>query len=249
MKSYQNLCADYYDLDKPIAPDEALKFYLEYIEKANGPILEPMCGNGRFLVPFLERGFNVEGLDASMHMLGLCMQKCADKNIKPVLYPQYLNEMSLEKQYNLIFIPSGSIGLITNKDQVLLCLKNIYDRLMPNGTFVFEIETIHAIPKQLGIWEGKIHEKTDGAQILLSTLPRYNPEKQILQVMCRYELIKNSQIISTEMEDLRTRLYQHEEMDNWLTDVGFKDIMRYKVYGRAEPDEQDEAIVYECKKY
>lgn len=248
MEIYQNLCAGYYDLDKPLVPEKALQFYLDYVEKAEGPILEPMCGTGRFLIPILERGFKIEGLDASMHMLTTCIKKCAEKGLKPTLYPQFLNEMSLNKRYGLIFIPSGSFGIITNKAQVLTCLKNLYDHLLPNGKLVFEIETIHAVPKELGNWHGKIHQKEDGTKILLSTLPNYNSAQQILQVVCRYELIQNTQIVRTEIEDFSTRLYHHEEMDDWLTDVGFRDIMHFKVYGRAAPDDTDESVIYECKK-
>lgn len=44
-----------------------LNFYLEYAQTITTPILEPMCGSGRFLIPMLEQGFNIEGFDASPH--------------------------------------------------------------------------------------------------------------------------------------------------------------------------------------
>ena len=50
LETYLNLCTEYYDLDKPEAPTDALQFYLKYADEAHGPILEPMCGTGRFLV-------------------------------------------------------------------------------------------------------------------------------------------------------------------------------------------------------
>ena len=53
MDSYKKLCTQFYDIDKPTAPPDALEFYLQYALKAQGPILEPMCGTGRFLVPML----------------------------------------------------------------------------------------------------------------------------------------------------------------------------------------------------
>lgn len=248
METYQNLCTEYYDLDKPNAPDDAFQFYLDYVEKAKGPILEPMCGSGRFLVPLLERGFPVEGSDSSLHMLKSCMRKCAAKKIEPVLYSQFLQEMSLDKQYTLIFIPSCSFGLITNVDQIKTCLKNFYDHLQPNGKLVFEVATPHVIPKLLNVWYGGMREKSDGSKILHSHLPSYDSATQILRSMHRYEAIQGTQIIHSEMEDLSLRVYQHEELDNWLEDIGFKDILHFKAYGRAEPDETDEVIVYECMK-
>jgi hypothetical protein len=248
METYQNLCTEFYDLDKPNAPEDALRFYLDYVEKAQGPILEPFCGSGRFLIPILECGHDVEGLDSSLYMLKACMKKCAARKLTPTLYSQYMQEMSLEKQYALIFIPSGSFGLITDTTQIKNCLKIFYDHLLPGGKFVVEIETLHAVPKNLGLWHGVMREKTDGAKILLSTLPNFDSETQILQTVGRYELIQNTQIMHTEVENLNVRLYQHEEFDNLLVDAGFKDIMRLKAYGHAESDDTDEVVVYDCTK-
>ena len=39
-----------------------------------------MCGSGRFLIPILENGIDIEGTDASGHMLDNCRKKCAEKN-------------------------------------------------------------------------------------------------------------------------------------------------------------------------
>lgn len=38
-------------------------------------ILEPLCGSGRFLVPFLARGFDISGMDLSEEMLAKLRQK------------------------------------------------------------------------------------------------------------------------------------------------------------------------------
>lgn len=168
MDTYQNLCTEFYDLDKPHAPEDALSFYLDYAKKAESPILEPMCGSGRFLIPMLEQGLKIEGLDSSLHMLKACLKKCAAKKIEPILYSQYITEMALEKQYGLIFIPNGSFGLITDKKLAQHCLRMFYEHLLPGGKLVFEIETTYALPTLLNSWHGRIVDKPDGSKILLN---------------------------------------------------------------------------------
>lgn len=57
MKNYYgSLCTEMYEILHESAPGDELNFYLSYAEKGMS-ILEPLCGSGRFLIPFLERGF------------------------------------------------------------------------------------------------------------------------------------------------------------------------------------------------
>lgn len=48
LDTYLDLCTQVYDLSKPTPPQDAYDFYLSYVRETNGPILEPMCGTGRF---------------------------------------------------------------------------------------------------------------------------------------------------------------------------------------------------------
>jgi 2-polyprenyl-3-methyl-5-hydroxy-6-metoxy-1,4-benzoquinol methylase len=79
LNTYLDLCSLYYELDKPTAPQKALSFYMDFAKESKGPILEPMCGNGRFLIPILEAGFDIEGFDASLPMLNILKKKCVRK--------------------------------------------------------------------------------------------------------------------------------------------------------------------------
>ena len=71
---YGSLCTEMYEILHAKAPQDELDFYLSYAEKGK-KILEPLCGSGRFLVPFLERGFDICGMDLSAEMLEKLKQK------------------------------------------------------------------------------------------------------------------------------------------------------------------------------
>jgi SAM-dependent methyltransferase len=250
METYKNLCTELYELDKPHAPENELAFYLAHAKQTIGPIFEPMCGTGRFLIPMLEQGLDVDGLDASTYMLSVCKQKCLAKNLHPRLYEQYLHEFSPDKKYGLIFIPTGSFGLITDMEQAKQCLKIIYDSLLPNGKFLFEVETIHTVPKELDTWHHNVKSvhKADKSKIILSTQPKYHTATQILQTLCRYQLIQENKILQTENEDFNLRLYQADEMDQWLKQAGFLHVIRHKTHTPETSEENNEVIIYECIK-
>ncbi len=136
LDTYLSLCTEVYDLSKPDAPSDAYAFYREYAKAANGLILEPMCGTGRFLLPLLEEGFNVHGFDASEHMLKALYAKAKAKNIDATVWKGFVEDLERPEQYNLIFIPSGSFCLIIDPDAVKAALKVFYDHLTQGWYFI-----------------------------------------------------------------------------------------------------------------
>ncbi len=152
---YRALCTEYYELDKPTAPKDAFECYLYYAKEANGPILEPMCGTGRFLVPLLEHGYDVTCFDYSPHMLDVCRRKCIERGLATQLQEATFETFSLTGLYSLIFIPSGSFGHLITSEQVNQALTFIADRLKPGGKFVVEIETLKSIREPQDVWRGR----------------------------------------------------------------------------------------------
>jgi ubiquinone/menaquinone biosynthesis C-methylase UbiE len=248
LNTYKSLCTEYYHLDKPLPPENAFAFYLQFARQANGPIFEPMCGTGRFLIPFLEMGLEIYGLDASAQMLNICRQRCAEKKLKTVLYEQLLTQLNIEQKFNLIFIPSGSFGLFTQESDIKQVLQVLYRHLNSGGKLIFEIETLHARPQMEGIWSGSWVERPDGGKILLSTLSHFNEKQKVLNTICRYELLQENRIEMTEIEDFKVRLYEHHELDIYLEAAGFKKIVRMKAFSRTSPTEEDDCIVYACER-
>ena len=123
LDTYLSLCSEVYELSKPNPPEDAYAFYRDYAIKANGPILEPMCGTGRFLLPLLEEGFNVHGFDASDYMLEALHAKAKAKNLEPTVWKGFAEDLKRSEKYNLIFIPSGSFCLIIDPAAVKEALK------------------------------------------------------------------------------------------------------------------------------
>jgi SAM-dependent methyltransferase len=245
---YLNLCTEFFDADKPIASRKEYAFFHHYLTQAQGKILEPMCGTGRYLIPYLEEGFDIAGFDASPFMLKALHNKCAQKNLTPNVWEQFLEDVPITQQYSLIFIPDSSFCLFLDIKQITICLQKIYSLLETGGTFVFDVETVYAVPDKVGIWQGKAYKKNDGNIIMCSTLP-LPIENNIATVICRYELINQTRVITTEMEYFQIKLYHPTEMDALLKEVGFSQIKKVAAYDHtATPSAYDYTVVYECIK-
>ena len=162
-----------------------------------------MCGTGRYLLPLLEEGFNIHGFDASEHMLEALHAKAKAKNLEVTVWKDFVEDLKRPEKYNLIFIPSGSFCLMIDPVAVQSALKTIYDHLTNNGIFLFEAETLSAVP-QLGVWRGSVWNKPSGQKIILSQLAALQDD--ICTSLCKYELMEAGKIIHTEIEELRVKI-------------------------------------------
>jgi SAM-dependent methyltransferase len=246
LNTYLSLCTDVYDLSKPQPPEDAYQFYRSYVNQSQGSVLEPMCGTGRFLLPLLAEGFEVYGFDASEHMLARLHQKASQQNLKPNVWQGFVKDLNTQGQYKLIFIPSGSFCLITDLEAVRNALKKFYDHLNKDGILLFEVETDAGIPP-LGIWRGAKWTKPDGKIIILSSYTSL--EDKICSYIGKYELVDSNSIIHTEVEELKVRIYEHDELVAMLKEAGFKDVRAMKAFDQtAAPTAHDDSIVYEARK-
>lgn len=243
--TYLSLCTQVYDLSKPTPPEDAYAFYRSYVTDSQGLILEPMCGTGRFLLPLLEEGFNVHGFDASEHMLKALQLKAKNKNLSPNVWQGFVQNLSSGERYSLIFIPSGSFGLITDLDSVTSALKVFFEHLTDDGVLVFEAETNNTVPP-LGVWRGSKWMQDDGKMILLSQCAFLG--NNICSSIGKYELVNNNAVIQNEIEEYKVRIYKPDELTEILKSVGFSKVRTIKAFDReAKPSNNDESIVYECR--
>ena len=119
-----------------------IAFHLQQWQRAGSPVpvLEPMCGTGFFLIPFMEAGAEIDTVDASAHMLATCQQTCATKGLSPGLYHQSLEDLALPRQYRFAFIPDRSFALIYHTDSAQACLRQLWEHLQPQGRLMLDVK-------------------------------------------------------------------------------------------------------------
>jgi len=250
LKTYLKLCTEFYDLEPHPNHTEALNFYIQKAYEAKGPILEPMCGTGRFLIPMLEENLDVEGFDASEYMLDALRKKLSNINKKsPSIWQQFVQDFNNNKFYNLIFIPYGSFGLITNIEDIKKGLITLYKHLTSDGKFIVEIETEASVNQPLNVWSRSLSNKSDGSKIALNVFATYDKKTQIFQSTCRYESIINNQTKEVEEELFQQYIYKSNEIDSLLQETGFKHIKKYPAYNNLQSiRDNTQIIIYECYK-
>ena len=100
--TYKNLSSTYYDLIKPQPSDEEYNFYKNYLKKSNRA-LEPMCGSGRFLIPYSEEGFDIDGFDSSPYMISTLKSRLKSKFHHSNIWEDDIEKFKAPINYDYIF--------------------------------------------------------------------------------------------------------------------------------------------------
>lgn len=240
---YGNLCTEMYEILHEKAPQDELDFYLSYAEKGK-KILEPLCGSGRFLVPFMEHGFNICGMDLSSEMLDKLKQKVPNAEVTQADILEY----SSTKQYDYIFISSGSVSLFTDIDLCKKILKKLKKMLAPKGKFVFAVDTVANRCSDDDSYKTSISVKTkEGFNLVLKSKDYYEEKSQTQFSPSIYELYNKTELLQSEPMDFQLHLYRFGEMEEYLKEIGFQTVITYSSFQKEiATGNQDKMFLYEC---
>lgn len=240
---YGSLCTELYEILHREAPRDELEFYLSYAGQGMS-ILEPMCGSGRFLLPFLERGFDISGIDLSAEML----TKLREKAPRAKVVQGDILEYDPGKKYDYIFISSGSISLLTDMGSCKSVLRKMKGLLKKGGHFVFAVDTVATRCPEDTDYKVSVSAKTkEGFDLCLKGKNHYDERTHTQYSPSVYELYSGERLLRREWMDFQTHLYELGEMEPCLQEAGFTEI---KVYSSFEKEiaqnDQTEMFLYEC---
>lgn len=137
--SYNRLSAEFYDLDLTYPPEKEVAFLSSFIEQGvQGPWLEAMSGSGRILIPLLQKGYVVEGVDNSKSMLARCIERMKQLNLKTEIYDQSVVRLALPKKYSGIIICFASFQLLDRADAIET-LRRLKEHLLPGGMILIDL--------------------------------------------------------------------------------------------------------------
>ncbi|WP_174732239.1 class I SAM-dependent methyltransferase [Mesobacillus harenae] len=246
---YSKLSSEVYDLDKFIGRSFGdVEFYQERLSSCTGSILEPGTGTGRMLIPLLEKGLKVEGIDASTEMLTICRRNCEKRGLLPILFEGKMESFVLDKEYEAIIIPAGSFLMLHRREDSIRALKNFHKHLGKRGKLI--IDTFLPTDFTTGIVSTRSWECENGDTITLENKTvKVDYINQYTLSHGRYEKWRNGQLIQTELEEFPLRWYGVEELKMLLEQTGYSDVLisaDYK-YGKY-PTGSNQVITFEANR-
>lgn len=243
MDYYGELCTKIYESEKSIAMGVELDFYLSFV-KDNMKVLEPMCGNGRMLIPFLQRGIDIEGFDISEEMLNVCEEKGKKLGLNPIVFLEKIERFKRNKNYDLIMVPFGSFSLLPDR-LVHESLQNLKSVLKPDGKLLLTVMVKNAEVEEVPDWIETNRVQFVDQIIIEYKKMNYNQESKVLNIELKYQSVQGEQLAKIETMDFPIRLYELGEFKNLLQTNGFRDVVVHEVingYG-----EGSSFNVFECE--
>jgi ubiquinone/menaquinone biosynthesis C-methylase UbiE len=231
---YKGLMAQAWDVlrgDTSNWPDRF--FYLKLIERFGQPVLDVGCGTGRLLLDYLAQGIDIEGVDNSPDMLALCRAKASGLGLAPTLYEQYLETISLPRQYRTILIPSSTLQLVIEPAMVDQALARLADHLLPGGVVVAPFMTLWAVDGPLSAeWEQIEVRAEDGATFRRLSRSWHAAGSEIEHTEDHYRLLIDDQVVAEEVHrrSPATRSYTQAQARSVFEPSAFSPVEMYSQF-------------------
>lgn len=247
---YGKLSTELYDFTKPVGKSISgdIEYYTSRLQNLGGRVLEAGVGSGRVLIPLLEKGFVVDGIDYSADMLHSCRERCKERGLAPELYEMRLESFQLPHKYKAIIMPTGSFCLIENREDSIRVLQNLLNHLEAGGRIIVDLLLPHDFKE--GEIATKVFALPHGEGITLESKSiAIDWVNQRTNSILKYEKWKDGKLIDTELQEFGLRWYGVEEFRLLLEGLGFTNITCSSGYVHGKyPTDPGEIITFEAEK-
>jgi SAM-dependent methyltransferase len=246
---YPNVFARFYDtIYHQLRDGIDNNFFLSEIKKVKGPVLEIGVGTGRFFIDALNQNADIYGIDISNSMLDVLNGKLNSEQQKRVSC-QSIVDFSFDKKFDLIIAPFRVMMHITDKNEQIKAINNVYKHLKPTGKFIFDTfipdlkQLINGLENVLD-FDGE-YESGKKLKRFASTKPELI--NQLINVNFRFEWTENEKDF-TEDWIVPLRFFFRYELEHLIERTNFKKYIIYGDYQNNLLTESSKEFVVECIK-
>ncbi len=153
-----------------------LPLYFALASNTQSPILEIGCGTGRVLLPLLQAGHAVTGVDISEEMLRLAEDKLKKNHQRErcKLVNHNFVDQALPQVYGLALVTFYTFNYLLSPEHQKAFLNHVAESLLPGSVIVLHLFYPHALshPETNGKWIDKGQYQVAGETILLQDFRR-----------------------------------------------------------------------------
>jgi len=245
MSSYESF-ARVYDLFMDNIPYEEWCGYLTGLLEdqgiRDGLVLELGCGTGNMTRLLAGKGYDMIGVDNSVDMLEIAMEKKEEEGQDILYLLQDMREFELYGTVRAVVSVCDSMNYITEEEDLLEVFRLVNNYLDPGGIFIFDLNTEYKYEEILG--DTTIAEDREDASFIWDNY--YDPEEQINE----YDLAlfvpveKDGETLYRKYEETHyQKAYSLEKVKELLLKAGMEFVAAYDAFTR-DPVREDSERIY-----
>ncbi|MCR6544984.1 class I SAM-dependent DNA methyltransferase [Dehalobacterium formicoaceticum] len=207
-------------------------------------VLDVGCGTGNLLLPLVQGGYQVIGIDNSPEMLSVCQDRLFEKNLSSLLLEMDIEEIQLPKPVDSAICLCDTLNYLTDESALERGLKNIYHVLKPGGSFIFDLRTPHYYEDILA--DAEWMQKEEGLYLFWENDFSQNP---LMNMELTFFIEEKNGLFRKYVEEHQQRCYPMEMMKELMEKMGFKlEAVVSNLWDRPLNLEQDERMYFICLK-
>jgi SAM-dependent methyltransferase len=241
MQAYGNLYAKVYNLMWQNYANRISPHIFDFYEATttgedHKTLLDVCCGTGQLSVYFLEKGYNVVGLDMSEGML-----KCAQENTLPYLVSKQARFMQgdaanfeMEDTFGLVVSTYDALNHLPDMDALRGCFYSVLNVLVEGGYFVFDLNTAAGLKN----WNSL--SVNPGEEIFLLNRGIYD-ENTIRAWTKITGFVRNEDGLYQRFDEtVYNTVFEMQKVSDCLLEIGFDSVYTAKGTDLAAPIEDPE---------
>lgn len=236
--------AQVYDMFMNNVPYEEWSDYLESLLKEygvnDGLVLELGCGTGSVTELLAKKGYDMIGIDNSMDMLEIAMEKKMESGHDILYLLQDMREFELYGTVAAIVSICDSMNYITEDEDLLEVFRLVNNYLDPGGVFIFDLNTIYKYREIMG--ERTIAENREEGCFIWDNF--YDEEEQINEYNLALFIPEGDDGLYRKYEEIHyQRGYELERVKELLEEAGLAFVAAYDAFTK-EPVKADSERIY-----
>lgn len=241
MASYESF-AKVYDMFMDNIPYEEWCEYLHMLLKQygveDGLVLELGCGTGSMTELLAEQGYDMIGVDNSMEMLEIAMEKKVESGHDILYLLQDMREFELYGTVDAVVSICDSMNYILEPEDLRKVFSLVNNYLEAGGLFIFDLNTVYKYRTLLA--QNTIAEKREECSFIWDN--DYDEETRINQYDLTLFIQEEDDLFRRFDEVHHQRAYELEEIQALLAEAGMEYVTAYDAFTHEAPRPDSERI-------
>lgn len=220
---YDGMLAEVYDAYTDADARGDLPLWDRLVTEAGGPALELGCGTGRVLLPLIQAGHKVQGLDDSADMLALCRVRAVARGLCPTLHHARMSEYSLADRFSLVFSAAGTFTLLAGPGEMEHALLTAASHIRPGALLALAMDAPRR-PSEAPVVARDLIRPSDGARLRCVLEPLEAPAEEVEAWMITNEIIMTDGGRRSDTRRIAFRRPEPARFAAMLRSAGFADV-------------------------